>query len=88
MNTLAYESISIHGVHFLALFISAPPNMASDVGAAINQHRNLSIFIVVIIGRLAIGIVLLLITWNRRLESTVNARTTDLKSKRTTESQR
>ena len=87
MNTLAYESISIHGVHFLALFISAPPNMASDIGA-INQHRNLSIFIVVIIGRLAIGIVLLLITWNRRLENTVNARTTDLKSKRTTESQR
>ena len=40
---------------------------------------NLSLFILVIIGELTIGIALLLITWNRRLESTVNARTTDLK---------
>src|SRR5215208_428241 len=40
---------------------------------------NFSLFILVIIGELTIGIALLLITWNRRLESTVNARTTDLK---------
>lgn len=79
INTLAYEPVKIQGKHFLTLFVSAPHNLAGDVSAAIDQQRNLSIFIVVIIGAIAIGIAFLLITWNRGLEKTVNTRTAELK---------
>ncbi len=60
-------------------FISAPHNFASNVSDAIDQQKNFSIFIVIIIASLAIGISFLVLTWNRRLETIVNTRTAELK---------
>jgi signal transduction histidine kinase len=79
MNTIAYEPVIVKGNHFLTLFITAPHNFASNVGAAIDQQKNFSIFIVIIIASLAIGISFLVLTWNRRLETIVNTRTAEVK---------
>ena len=79
MNTIAYEPVIVKGNHFMTSFISAPHNFASNVSDAIDQQKNFSIFIVIIIASVAIGISFLVLTWNRRLETIVNTRTAELK---------
>ena len=80
MNTIAYEPVILNGKYFLALYISAPHNLASDVGNLVDQQKNFSMFIVIMIGLVAFGIALLVLLWNKRLESTVNTRTAELRS--------
>jgi signal transduction histidine kinase len=80
MNTIAYEPVILNGKYFLALYISAPHNLASDVGNLVDQQKNFSTFIVIMIGLVAFGIALLVLLWNKRLESTVNTRTAELRS--------
>ena len=80
MNTIAYEPVILNGKYFLALYISAPHNLASDVRNLVDQQKNFSMFIVIMIGLIAFGIALLVLLWNKRLESTVNTRTAELRS--------
>jgi signal transduction histidine kinase len=80
MNTIAYEPVILNGKYFLALYISAPHNLASDVRNLVDQQKNFSMFIVIMIGLVAFGIALLVLLWNKRLESTVNTRTAELRS--------
>jgi signal transduction histidine kinase len=80
MNTIAYEPVILNGKYFLALYISAPHNLASDVGNLVDQQKNFSMFIVIMIGLVAFGIALLVLLWNKRLEFTVNTRTAELRS--------
>ena len=47
MNTIAYEPVIVKGNHFMTSFISVPHNFASNVGSAIDQQKNFSIFIVI-----------------------------------------
>ena len=79
MNTIAYEPVMINGKYFLTSYIIAPHNLASDVEILADQQKNFSTFIMVIIGVVGFGIALLVLLWNKRLESTVNARTVELK---------
>jgi signal transduction histidine kinase len=78
LNTIAYEPVIIGGKHFLTLYISAPHNLASSVGIAIDQLKNFTIFMIIIIGSVAFGIAFLVLAWNKRLETIVNARTEEL----------
>jgi signal transduction histidine kinase len=80
ISTISYEPVNINGKFFLTLYIIAPHNLASNVGLLINQQKNFSIFIVIIIGVVAFGIAFLTLSWNRRLENTVNIRTAELKN--------
>jgi signal transduction histidine kinase len=80
MNTIAYEPVKVNGKYFLTLFISAPHNLASNVNALIDQQKNFSVLVVVIIGIIAFGIAFLVFLWNKRLENTVNIRTSELKN--------
>jgi hypothetical protein len=47
MNTIAYEPVIVKGNHFMTSFISTSHNFASNVGSAIDQQKNFSIFIVI-----------------------------------------
>jgi hypothetical protein len=47
MNTIAYEPVIVKGNHFMTSFISIPHNFASNVGSAIDQQKNFSIFMVI-----------------------------------------
>ncbi len=79
MNTIAYQPVLVSGKNFLTLYISAQHNLASDVTALIDQQRYFTILVVGIIGAVAIIISVLVFSWNKRLNTIVNTRTSELK---------
>jgi len=79
-STLAYQPVSIGGNYFAVLYIVAPHNLAGSVNQFIDQQRSLNVLIIAVIGVAAIGIALLTIMWNRRLEAIVNEKTSQLKA--------
>lgn len=79
-STISYEPVSINGKYFLTLYISAPHNLASNVGLLINQQKNFSTIIVIVIAAVAFGIAFLVFLWNKRLKVTVDKRTAELKT--------
>jgi signal transduction histidine kinase len=80
MNTISYEPVNINGRYFLTLYVIAPHNLASDVGGLINQQKNFSVIIIIVIAAVAIGIAFLVLLWNKRLKFTVDKRTAELKA--------
>ena len=79
MTTISYQPVLIEGKNLWTLFISSPHKLASNVGNLIEQQKNFSTLMVIIIGAIAVGIALLILSWNRRLETAVNIRTAELK---------
>jgi signal transduction histidine kinase len=79
MTTISYRPILIEGKNLWTLFISSPHRLASNVGNVIEQQKNFSTLMVIIIGAIAVGIAFLILSWNRRLETAVNGRTAELK---------
>jgi signal transduction histidine kinase len=77
-NSLVCEPVIVEGNHFLTLFITAPHDLAANVISAIEQQKNFSIFAILIIGVISIGIAYIVLTWNKRLQKTVNSRTEQL----------
>ena len=77
-NTISYEPVSINGKYFLTLYIIAPHNLASNVAGLINQQKNFSTIIIIVIAAVAVGIALLVFLWNKRLKTTVDKRTAEL----------
>ena len=75
LNTIAYQPVVVNGRNFLVLHVSVQHNVATDVGALIVQQQYFTILMVTIIGGVAFIIVFLLFSWNKRLETIVNART-------------
>jgi signal transduction histidine kinase len=64
----------------LTLYIIAPHNLASDVGLLINQQKYVSTIIVIVIAAVAFGIAFLVLFWNKKLKTTVDKRTAELKT--------
>jgi signal transduction histidine kinase len=79
VTTLAYQPVVLDGRHIWTLYLSAPHNLASNVGFIINQQKNFSTIVVIVIGSLAFGIAFLILSWNKRLEGAVTSRTLELK---------
>ncbi len=79
MTTISYQPVLIEGKNLWTLFISSPHKLASNVGNLIEQQKNFSTLMVIIIGAIAVGIALLILSWNRRLETAVTTRTAELK---------
>jgi signal transduction histidine kinase len=78
-NTISYEPVNVNGKYFLTLYIIAPHNLASNVTGLINQQKNFSTIIMIVIAAVAVGIALLVFLWNKRLKTTVDKRTAELK---------
>ncbi len=78
-TTLSYQPIIINGKHLWTLYISTPHQLASNVGFLINQQKNFSTIIVIVIGSIAIGIAYLILSWNRSLKQAVDTRTSQLR---------
>lgn len=78
-TTISYQPVLIDGKHLWTLFIGSPHILASDVNFLINQQKNFSTLMVIIIGAIAVGIAFLVLSWNKRLEAAVNIRTVELK---------
>src|SRR5918912_597804 len=78
-TTISYQPVIIDGKQLWTLFIGTPHILASDVNFLIDQQKNFSTLMVIIIGTIALGIAFLILSLNRRLEAAVNARTVELK---------
>jgi signal transduction histidine kinase/uncharacterized protein YcfL len=79
-TTISFQPIDVEGNHIWTLFLGSPHNLATDVGIIIDQQKNLSSQIVIIIALIAVGIAVLILSWNKRLEGAVRDRTLELKA--------
>ncbi|MGH9996162.1 MAG: sensor histidine kinase, partial [Nitrososphaeraceae archaeon] len=77
-TTISYQPINVDGKHIWTLFLGSPHSLATDVGLVIEQQKNLSSQIVIIIALIGVGIAILILSWNKRLEKAVRDRTTEL----------
>jgi signal transduction histidine kinase len=77
--TIAYQPVVIGGKSFMTLYVRAQHTLTSDVSALIDQQKYITIFEVTVIGVVALVAAFLLFSWNKRLETTVNVRTAELK---------
>ena len=80
MTTIAYQPITLDGEFLWSLYISTPHSLASNVGYLINQQKNFSTIVIIVVGSMAFGIAFLILSWNKRLEGAVESRTVQLKS--------
>lgn len=80
-SSIAYEPIFLGGSQFGTLYVITPHQFAGNVATLVDQERNLSTILVGVIGAVAIGVAMLVVTWNRRLERTVHMRTGELSAK-------
>ena len=80
MTTIAYQPITLDGEFLWSLYISTPHSLASNVGYLINQQKNFSTIVIVVVGSMAFGIAFLILSWNKRLEGAVESRTVQLKT--------
>ena len=78
-TTIAYEPIVINGKLLWTLYIGSPHRLASNVGLVIDQQKNFSTLMVIIIGAVAFVVAFLILSWNKRLEVAVGTRTKELK---------
>lgn len=78
-TTISYQPVTIDGRHLWTLFIGTPHNLASDVGLLIDQQKNFSTLLVIIIAAIGGSIALLILSWNKRLKAAVDVRTSELK---------
>ena len=78
-TTIAYRPVMITGEHLLTLYITSPHQLTGSVNLAIDQQRYFNLVIIGSIGALAVGIAFLILTWNKKLEETVNAKTAELR---------
>ena len=79
-STISYAPVNINGRHFLTVYIVAPHNLASDVNGLIDQQKNFSAALIIVIAAVAFGIAFLVFLWNKRLKFTVDKRTSELKT--------
>jgi len=80
MTTIAYQPITLDGELLWSLYISTPHSLASNVGYLINQQKNFSTIVIIVVGSMAFGIAFLILSWNKRLEGAVKSRTVQLKN--------
>src|ERR687895_220402 len=78
-TTIAYRPVMITGEHLLTLYTTSPHQLTGSVNLAIDQQRYFNLVIIGSIGALAVGIAFLILTWNKKLEKTVNAKTAELR---------
>lgn len=89
INTVSYQPVVVgtdqtsgndKTSYFMTVFIASPHLLTSNVNSLIDQQKNFSIVMVSVISALSLGIAFLVITWNKRLKNTVNAKTMELKN--------
>jgi len=76
--TLAYHVVSVDGKAAAIVFIVTPDTFATDTFLQLENLRILSVILITGIGAVAVGLSAAIVRWNRKLESLVSKRTTEL----------
>jgi signal transduction histidine kinase len=77
-GSLAYQTTSIDGKDVGVLYVTAQHAFAGDVLALVGQQQAFTAVTIGVIGAIAAGIALLVLSWNRQLQSLVSAKTKEL----------
>lgn len=77
-TTISYQPINVDGKHIWTLFLGSPHSLANDVRVVIEQQKNLSSQIIIVIALIGVSIAVLILSWNKKLEKAVRERTTEL----------
>jgi signal transduction histidine kinase len=77
-GTLAYQTVAIDGQDFGVVYVTQQHSFASDVLVLIDQQRDFSTALIISIGAIAIGIAVVVLLWNSRLERKVRSKTAEL----------
>jgi signal transduction histidine kinase len=80
-TTLAYEPILVEGEQFGTLYVTAQHRFAENVSLLVDQQRNFSTIMAIVIGGAAVSVAALVLVWNARLERVVTSRTIELRTK-------
>ncbi len=78
-KTVAYAPIDIRDNHFLTLYILVPHNVSMKIDPLLQQNNNFALAITLAIGGVAIGTSILILSWNKALQTSVNKKTEELK---------
>ena len=77
-GSLAYQTTSIEGKDVGVLYVTAQHAFAGDVLALVGQQQVFTAVTIGVIGAVATGIALLVLSWNRQLQSLVSEKTKEL----------
>ena len=77
-TTIAYAPVFLSGNEFAVLYITAPHRLTAETNALIQTQKNFSVLAISVIGAIAVGISIFILTSNRRLASTIKQRTAQL----------
>ena len=77
--TMAYQPVRIGNEHLWTLYVSVPHNLATEVGLLIDQLSTFSTIVVITTACIAVFISFIVLSWNRRLDSAIRSRTSQLK---------
>ena len=76
--TFGYHPIIHNDIHFWTLYIVTPHTLNDNVSALLSKQDSFTMISLLVIGSVSAGIAYLVITWNRRLENIVLAKTSEL----------
>lgn len=81
--TIASHPITQNGNHFWTLYIIAPHVFTDNVDALLAKQYTFTMMTLLVIGAVSVGMAYLVLSWNRKLEDKVKARTQDLRTANT-----
>jgi signal transduction histidine kinase len=76
--TITSHPISQKGNHFWTLYITAPHVFTDNIDSLLAMQDAVTIFTLTLIGAVSLGLAYLVLSWNKKLETTVKARTFEL----------
>jgi signal transduction histidine kinase len=79
-SAVAYSPVSIVGKHYFTLYVTAPYDLESDVGALLEEQQQSTVYMVVALGAVSTFIVLMILSLNKRLKILVDEKTLQLKN--------
>jgi signal transduction histidine kinase len=78
-SSIASQPVFRDGKRLWTVYIIAPHDLTKSVDILFSQQRQFSTLMIIIIGIVAFGVALIVISWNKGLEDIINSRTAELK---------
>src|SRR5918996_141118 len=79
-TSVAYQPVSLENHSIGTLYISAPHSLAENVQELISQQFFFSSIIYIVIALIALGIALVILTSNKRLQAALDSKTSELRN--------
>jgi signal transduction histidine kinase len=81
--TIASHPLTQDGNHFWTIYVTAPHVFTDNVDTLLAQQDTFTITTLFVIGAVSVGLAYLVLSWNKRLEAMIKARTLELRDANT-----